>query len=144
MTRFVLDTNVLVSGMINAFGAPGNIVNRLREATAELAVDDRILAEYAAVLRRRKFRPYFSPREVGDVLGFLESNSHYVVPTVHVNDLPNPHDAPFLETALAAQVPLVTGNIRDFPATCCRSVTVLTPAQFLDRGVKQSRGARSS
>jgi len=47
MTRLVLDTNVLVSGMINAFGAPGRIADLVRERHVELVVDDRILAEYA-------------------------------------------------------------------------------------------------
>ncbi len=31
MNRIVLDTNVLVSGMINAHGHPGRIVDLLRE-----------------------------------------------------------------------------------------------------------------
>ena len=52
------DTNVLVSGMINPMGAPGRIVDLMREGELELTVDDRILAEYTAVLKRRKFRAY--------------------------------------------------------------------------------------
>ena len=133
MTRLVFDTNVLVSGMINAFGAPGRIVDLVRERHIELVVDDRILAEYAEVLRRPKFRPYFSLQEVRDIVVFLELNTHYVVPKLHVSDLPDPDDAPFLEVALAAAVPLVTGNRDDFPEERCRSVEVLTPAQFLQR-----------
>ena len=133
MTRLVLDTNVLVSGMIHAFGAPGRIVDRVREGQVELVVDDRILAEYAEVLQRPKFKAYFSPRDARDILVFLEQNSHYVVSTVHVSDLPDPDDQPFLEVALSAEVPLVTGNAKDFPATRRRSAEVLTPAQFLER-----------
>ena len=58
--RLVLDTDVLVSGMINPLGPPGRIVDLLREGELELTVDDRILAEYTAVLNRRKFRVYFN------------------------------------------------------------------------------------
>ena len=115
--RLVLDTNVLVSGMINPFGAPGRIVDLLREGELELTVDDRILAEYSAVLNRRKFRAYFTLQEVRDILVFLEQNTHYTVATTHVSDLPDLKDAPFLEVALAAGVPLVTGNADHFPAS---------------------------
>ncbi len=44
MNRIVLDTNVLVSGMINAHGAPGRIVDMVREEHVELVVDDRVLS----------------------------------------------------------------------------------------------------
>ena len=43
MIRIVLDTNVLVPGMISAFGPPGRIVDRVREGHVELVVDDRDL-----------------------------------------------------------------------------------------------------
>ena len=102
--RLVLDTNVLVSGMINPMGAPG----------LELTVDDRILAEYTAVLKRRKFRAYFTLQEVRDILMFLEENTQYMVTTTVISDLPDLKDIPFLEVALAARVPLVTGNIDNF------------------------------
>jgi putative PIN family toxin of toxin-antitoxin system len=133
MTRIVLDTNVLISGMIRAAGPPGRIVDRVREGQVELVVDDRVLEEYAEVLGRPKFRAYFSAQEVRDVVLFLERSMHYTVPTVQVTDLPDTGDAPFLELALSAGVPLVTGNLGHFPDTCRRSADVLTPAQFLVR-----------
>jgi uncharacterized protein len=133
MTRIVLDTNVLVSGMIHASGPPGRIVDRVREGQIELVVDDRVLDEYAKVLSRPKFRAYFSAQEVREVVLFLERSMHYAVATVHVDDLPDSDDAPFLELALTTGVPLVTGNAGHFPDTCRRSGAVLTPAQFIPR-----------
>jgi uncharacterized protein len=133
MTRVVLDTNVLVSGMINAFGAPGRITDRVREGIVELVVDDRILAEYSEVLNRPKFRRYFSVQEARDIVAFLEQNTCYMVPTAHVADLPDADDAPFLEVAMAAGVPIVTGNTNDFPVGRRRFVEVLLPAQYLER-----------
>lgn len=133
MTRIVLDTNVLVSGMINAFGPPGRILDQVREGHVELVVDDRLLAEYAAVLNRPKFRAYFTPDDVRDILVFLEQNARYVVATRTVTGLPDPHDCAFVEVALTAGVPLVTGNTDDFPSERCRPVEVVAPAQFLSR-----------
>jgi hypothetical protein len=45
--------------------------------------------------------------------------------------LPDPDDAPFLECARTAGVPLVTGNLRHFPKRVAKGVSVLTPAQFV-------------
>lgn len=132
MIRIVLDTNVLVSGMINAVGPPGRIVDLIREGHVELVVDDRLLAEYSEVLHRPKFRAYFSLADVRDILMFLERNVRYVVPTV-IKVLPDPDDIPFIEAALSAGVPLVTGNTEDFPPECCRPCKVLTPAAFVAR-----------
>ena len=131
--RIVLDTNVLVSGMMHASGAPGRIVDLVREGHVELVVDDRVLDEYVEVLGRPKFRAYLSAKEVREVVFFLERSMHDTVATARVTDLPDADDAPFLELALTAGVPLVTGNTGHFPDACRRSADVLTPAQFLAR-----------
>ena len=39
----------------------------------------------------------------------------------------------FLEIAVAADAPLVTGNLRHFPAALRAGADVLAPAAFLDR-----------
>ena len=131
MNRIVLDTNVLVSGMINAHGAPGRIVDMVREEHVELVVDDRVLSEYGAVLRRPKFNRYFDLSAVRDIMLFLEQNTIYVVPVRSITDLPDPDDAPFAELALSAAVPLVTGNADHYPESLRHSIDVLTPAGYL-------------
>ena len=55
----VLDTNVLVSGLMSPGNPPGRIIDFLRAGDITLAIDDRILAEYCAVLARENFRNYF-------------------------------------------------------------------------------------
>ena len=47
--KVVVDTNALVSGLINAQGGPGRIVDLLRVDVLQVVVDDRILAEYRDV-----------------------------------------------------------------------------------------------
>ena len=51
--------------------------------------------------------------------------------TDEIEDQPDPDDEPFLEVALSAGVPLVTGNLRDFPTSLRQGVHVLSPADFL-------------
>jgi uncharacterized protein len=48
----VLDTNVLVSGLLNSNRKPGRIIDLVISGRIRLFYDDRILAEYADVLER--------------------------------------------------------------------------------------------
>jgi putative PIN family toxin of toxin-antitoxin system len=129
--KLVLDTNVLVSGMINPAGPPGRIVDRVRIGALTLVVDDRILAEYTRVLRRRRFAGYFSNSQVRDVLAFLYAEAERMVAGIAVGELPDPEDTPFLEIALTAEVPLVSGNLADFPGELRRGAMVLSPAEYV-------------
>jgi hypothetical protein len=57
--------------------------------------------------------------------------------------LPDPGDEPFLEAALAGAAEcLITGNLKDFPASARKGLAVLSPREFLDRYQKQ-RPARA-
>ena len=60
----------------DAAGGGANSRLTAREGELELKVDDRILAEYTAVLKRRKFRAYITLQEVRNILMW-----HRVAPT---------------------------------------------------------------
>lgn len=128
-----IDTNVLVSGMINPGGPPGRIVDLLRSGVLIPAVDDRILAEYGDVLRRPHLAQYFTPSEIDTILEYLLHNSEHFLVTRQVTDLPDHGDAPFLEVAIAAESPLVTGNVKDVPPQKSRGVTIELPGAFIRR-----------
>ncbi|PYQ32664.1 MAG: putative toxin-antitoxin system toxin component, PIN family, partial [Acidobacteria bacterium] len=84
--RIVLDTNVIVSGLLNPEGNPGRIVDLVLAGEVTLLVDDRILGEYRTVLRRRKFG--FDPADISDFLDLLEAESERVVAAVRLNRKP--------------------------------------------------------
>ena len=50
--RIVLDTNVLVSGLLNPNGTPGRILDLILGRYLTLLYDDRIIGEYSDVLAR--------------------------------------------------------------------------------------------
>jgi predicted nucleic acid-binding protein len=131
MNRAVFDTNVVVSGFLSPAGPPGRIVEWLRNGSVQAVVDDRITAEYAGVLARPDFR--LPAAEVELVLAAIRTRSFWVeAVTIHpAHDLPDLDDTPFLECALTAGVPLVTGNLRHFPKSAAKDVDVITPAQFV-------------
>ncbi|HNK59013.1 MAG TPA: putative toxin-antitoxin system toxin component, PIN family, partial [Leptospiraceae bacterium] len=67
--RIVLDTNVLVSGILKPFSIPGEIVRRIGSGNLTLCFDARILAEYREVLHRPKFK--IDKDDISIVLDFI-------------------------------------------------------------------------
>lgn len=130
--RLVVDTNVIVSGLLNAGGPPGRVVDGVLLGDLVVVGDDRILAEYADVLSRPHFRFDASRRD--RVVHFLGAGSERVVAAPLAVTLPDPDDLPFLEVAHAAHVEaLVTGNARHFPPAARRGVRLLTPSELVAR-----------
>ena len=128
----VVDTNVLVSGLLNPRGAPGRIVDLVIAGEVDLVVDDRILDEYSEVLGRQEFG--FDRKDVETLLAAVAATAVHVSCVPLAAKLPDPDDEPFLEAALAAKAAaLVTGNLRHFPARLRSGVAVLSPVEFLDR-----------
>lgn len=51
----ILDTNILVSAMINPKGLPAKILNLVLNGRLTILYDNLIIGEYREVLRRKKF-----------------------------------------------------------------------------------------
>ncbi len=135
MRQLVLDTNVLVSGLLSPRNAPGRIIDTLRTEQIQIVLDDRIFLEYGEVLRRPKFERYIQPEEREWMLDYIFHSARRVTATCHFTDLPDPYDACFLEVASTAEVTLVTGNLKHFPKHQRRKVEVLSPAEFIEKGI---------
>lgn len=130
--RIVLDTNVLVSGLLSPFGAPGEIVRMVSSGAVTLCVDARILSEYEEVLARPRFA--FDPDAVAALLDYIAVSGETVASGPLTVRLSDPDDEPFLETALAGEADcLVTGNLGHFPHEALTGALVLTPAEFIER-----------
>lgn len=131
--RIVLDTNVLVSGMLTADNPPGRILDFLRAGKIQLQVDERIISEYDGVLSRPKFRKHFSLFEKDLIMDFIRADSEWHVCTSIADGLPDAKDACFLEVALEARVSLVTGNVRHYPEELREGIEILSPRDFLQK-----------
>lgn len=136
--RIVLDTNVLVSGLLNPHGPPGRIVDLILAGELAIVYDDRVLAEYAEVLSRPRFG--FDPHDVEHVLDLTENEgAPAVVAPLDPPDLPDPDDLPFLELAAAVEPHLlVTGNTRHLPPeTRPDHVRVESPREFVAQWMRR-------
>ncbi|MHB8883198.1 MAG: putative toxin-antitoxin system toxin component, PIN family [Thermodesulfovibrionales bacterium] len=128
--RIVLDTNVLVAGLLSPFGPCGEIVRMVSSGELTLSFDARILTEYAEVLDRPKFK--FEKDKVAALLDHIEHRGRLAASSPLIQSLPDIDDEPFVEVALAAGAEcLITGNQAHFPATLCPGVRVLSPGEFM-------------
>ncbi len=126
MTRIVLDTNILVSGMLSPHGAPAGILDLVVNGKVTLILDSRIFSEYREVLNRKKFS--FPGDAVASLMEYIGQEGLFITPVPLRILVPDPGDLPFIEVACHAGVPIVTGNIRHFRDS---GVQVMTPAEFL-------------
>lgn len=131
--RVVIDTNVLVSGVINPHGPPGRIVDAALAEAFTVLYDDRIMSEYRAVLRRPAFG--FLRADVDALLHFIEVAGEPTVARHLTVVLPDATDLPFLEVASGGRADaLISGNVKHFkPRRGRHDVDVCTPADFFTR-----------
>lgn len=131
MDRLVLDTNVVVSGLISPSGPPGRILDLILGREAEAAVSPAVLDEYGSVLRRAHLG--LAPGRVDSFMTDLLGVALDVVPRDRVRACSDPADDMFIECAFAAGAGFViTGNLRHFPREFS-GIKVLAPAAYLKR-----------
>jgi uncharacterized protein len=122
--RIVLDTTVLVSGLLSPFGPPGEIVRLVSSGVVTLCLDARILSEYDEVLARLRFG--FGHDSVAALLDYLSVASETAAAEPLPVRLPDRDDEPLLEVALACGAEcLVTGNLAHYPVAARAGVAVL-------------------
>ncbi len=129
MIPLVLDTNVLVSGMLSSAGPPGALVGLLLDGQLMAVHCDSILEEYRDVLARPKFD--LRPSEITTIVEQIQRGGLSVTPPPWPHSLPDPDDGFFLAAAAFARCPLVTGNLKHYPARTRGGVRVLSPRDFL-------------
>jgi putative PIN family toxin of toxin-antitoxin system len=133
MLLIVLDTNVLVSGMLNIKGSPGKVLDLILSNQVQLAYDNRILGEYEEVLARPELR--LDQNKVIRAIDHIELSGIIIEP----NDLPKDgftdlDDIMFAEVFITSNADaLVTGNLRHYKPLLEQNAAVLSPAQFLEK-----------
>lgn len=125
--NIVLDTNVIVSGLLSESGPPSEILRHVILGDLGVCYDDEIMAEYFDVLRREKFKiPEFVVRNI--LQAIIENGIEAVSGPTDVS-MPDESDRKFYEMAKTYGCILVTGNKRHFPDES----TVMSPSEFVLR-----------
>ncbi len=132
MIRAVIDTNVLVSGLLSAAGNEALILLAIRQGLVHPCFSEDILAEYVAVLARPKFP--FTPEQIAALLAMFRDKGELFKPDGFQTTSPDPADVMFLHCAEAADAEfIVTGNKRDFPDAPYGTIRVVNAGELLDR-----------
>ncbi len=135
MQRVVLDTNVLVSSLIQR-SHPYRIVNDfLLEQKIELCVSDEVLAEYYEVLNRKKFAQYADfLKNAETLLADIELNANKFRPKRKLRIISDHSDNKFLELAEICKAHfLITGNTNDFTMQVYKRTKIVTPKIYLEK-----------
>jgi uncharacterized protein len=134
MIRVVLDTNILISALLTPKGPPTQVLLMIiLQPDTQLCVSPDVYAEYEEVIRRPRLNR--TDDEIATTLRTIRENGFWVMPIEKVRACSDPDDDIFLECAQAAGAQyLVTGNVKDFPATW-GSTKIVTARQFLDESL---------
>ena len=131
MIYAAIDTNVLVSALLNFRSDPGQVLLSVFNGETIPLVNEEILAEYRDVLARKKFR--FPPDLVEIILTRLAACSLNIFSVSEdFPEIADPKDRCFYAVTMlerqSEDALLVTGNIRHFPV----KPFVVTPAKFVE------------
>ena len=137
--RIVLDTNVLVSGLLTPFGVNGEIVRLVSAGILIVQYDSRILIEYQNVLSRPKFQ--FDLQNVDAFLAYIKQNGQIVSGAPLKKRLPDLDDEPFFEIAIASRAAcLITGNKKHFPKESRQNIKIFSSSEFIEFYRKYNEG----
>lgn len=125
--RAVLDTNVVVLGVLQPASKPGIVLDMALSGGFDLVASEYLLAEYIAVLRRPKFS--FDSSLCVALVDALRMQSNIISAFPQGKFVsPDPKDQPVLDLAVTAGSLLVSGNTRHFSSY----PKLVSPAGFLD------------
>jgi len=132
--RIVVDTNILVSGLISVTGPPALILNALRSGRLVAVMSEATLAELHAVLHRPALRLYFTRAGVTPTAFMKEirTQADLIIPTASTIAIRDEQDCPFLDLLATNPQPqyFVTGDA-DFEAGEYHGVPVISAAAFV-------------
>ncbi len=131
MSTVVLDTCVLISGLLSPRGASAAWVDAFFADRIKLAYTPAIFAEYVEVMERPEFAGAITPADrMGVILKIHPCGVSVKPAAVPADDWPDVDDLPFVAAALATEARvIITLNPDDFAPATRHGLRVLSPAQ---------------
>jgi len=104
LIRAIVDTNILISGVIRPEGVAGEILRRLRDGEFALLYTEPLLVELAEVINRPRIRQKYSlgSEDIETVLALILLRGEPIDPRRRVEICRDPKDNMILEAAVAA------------------------------------------
>jgi putative PIN family toxin of toxin-antitoxin system len=110
--RFVLDVNVLISGLLSQAGAPARLIERWLDGGLEVVVCEKLLDEFERALRSPKLRRRVAESDAADFVALIRALAELMPdptdpPPVRSQD---PKDDYLIALAAREHVRLVSGD----------------------------------
>jgi putative PIN family toxin of toxin-antitoxin system len=124
--RVVVDTNVIVSALMNINGIPAKILSLILSGNVKILYDNRIIFEYIDVLSRKEFG--FPKEIINDMIDFLKHDGEFINSEYIKTKFSDETDKKFYEVYKSGGAEyLITGNIKHFP----KEDAILIPKDFM-------------
>ena len=124
--KVVVDTNVIVSALINSNGTPAKILALILNGKVTILFDNRIIFEYKEVLSRKEFG--FNAETVNDLIDFFKHEGEFINAEHEKIKFHDETDKKFYEVYKSEKASfLITGNTKHFP----KERGIVTPGEFL-------------
>lgn len=139
MQKIIIDTNVLVSSLIQR-GYPFQILIELfSNENIEFCISNEVLKEYFDVLNRKKFVKFTDfAVNAQTLLVDIEKRGIEYFPTSKVEIIKDPDDNKFLELAETCKADfLITGNTKDFTLDSYKSTKIVSPKEYWTEHVQR-------
>ncbi len=135
MQRIVIDTNVIVSALIQR-SYPNLIINELFiEHKFQICISDELMAEYYEVLSRpkfSKFQDFFIHAEA--LLVEIELKATKYSPTIKIELIKDIDDNKILELADECIADfIIIGNTNDFTFSTYKQTKIVTPKEYWEK-----------
>jgi uncharacterized protein len=132
MQKIIVDTNVLVSALIQRSFPYLIVWHCIFNRMVQLCGSKEIIAEYNAVLRRPKFMKYADfALKTNEMLQDIENRSSMFEPKNKVKLLKDENDNRFLELAQASNADfLITGNTKHFTMGKFHNTLIVSPREY--------------
>lgn len=132
MLKIVIDTNVIVSSLIQRNYPYRIIYELLVDDRFLLCVSEELMTEYYEVLSRQKFArfpDFFGKAE--NLLADIETKAQKFVPSTKLDLISDKDDNMILELADACKADfIITGNTNDFTFSEYQQTKIVSPKEF--------------
>jgi len=134
MQKVIIDTNVLVSALIQRNYPNFILYNCVLENLVQVCLSDDLFEEYLDVLNRQKFSKY--PDFVNKaefILSQIDTKATKFYPTQKLDVIKDKDDNKLLELAMESKADfIITGNTNDFTMSDYKGTKIVTPKDYWD------------
>ena len=143
MLRVVIDTNVLVSGVILPSSRTGGVILHLRRGKLTPLYCIEMLEELAGVLTRPRIRDKYhvTDADIRAIIDLILLKGEIIRPADRISESRDPKDDIFLSVAVAGQADLIVSGVDDLLSLDpFRGISIIGPAAFVGMIEREDSG----